>query len=191
MLIILIIIPFRQIQFQSTSTVKDQFERASRESTPQRQQPVDIKQEVSTADGGVSESQPAASEPQWEEEPEEGVFENEPEKRQDVARESDRNIGDELPSVGTAKSMRDKFAKGEVEKASVPMKKESTPPAVVEGGVYESEPQYNPDVVHSGEDTQEDVRPEEGTARNLAARWVGSCGRKFGVVCVVCGDVCW
>jgi hypothetical protein len=52
------------------------------------------------------------------------------------------------------------------------IKREVTPPDVTSGGVYESQPKYNPDVVHHGEAVQEDARPEQGTAKNLAARWV-------------------
>lgn len=154
------------------SSVKNQFEHGPQETPKQRQQPIDIREEAACAEGGVYESEPATFQPQWDDEPEEGVYENEPEQRTDVVRESDRNIGAELPSVGTAKSIREKFASGQVEErpSGGGMKRELTPPTMVDGGVFENEPQYNPDVVHAGEEVQNEVLPEQGTARNIAAR---------------------
>jgi hypothetical protein len=88
-----------QFHFQEMSSVKSQFERGGGEGQYQQRQPVDIRQEVSSSEGGVYESQPQTFTPQYQdEETEEGVYENEPEFRPDVARESDRNIGAELPS---------------------------------------------------------------------------------------------
>ena len=150
--------------------MKNQFEHGQQETPKERQQPINIRAEAAHAEGGVYESQPATFQPQWDDEPEEGVYENEPEQRSDVVRESDRNIGVELPSVGTAKSIRQKFDSGQVEERPAGMKRELTPPAMVDGGVFENEPQYNPDVVHCGEEVQNEALPEHGTARNIAAR---------------------
>ncbi|XP_070199383.1 serine-rich adhesin for platelets-like isoform X3 [Littorina saxatilis] len=158
--------------FQEMSSVKNQFEKGPQQASYQRQQPIDIKQEAMATEGGVYESQPTSSQPQWEEEPEEGVYENAPQQRSDVVRESDRDIGAELPSVGAARNIRDKFLTGQVENRSSTVKREITPPAgAVDGGVFENQPQYNPDVVHHGEETQNEILPEQGTTRNMAARF--------------------
>ncbi|XP_076471789.1 uncharacterized protein LOC143301409 isoform X6 [Babylonia areolata] len=143
---------------------------ADRDVVKEAQEPVP-QQRQQTPPTQATTTTTTSSEQQWEDEAEEGVYENEPEQRSDVVRESDRNVGAELPSVGTAKSMRDKFVSGQVENAQMESKREATPPAAqVDGGVFENEPQYNPDVVHADDQGQEAL-PEEGTARNIAARF--------------------
>ena len=72
--------------------------------------------------------------------------------------------------MGTAKSIKERFSSGQVENNAPRMKREVTPPDVSSGGVYESQPAYNPDVVHADDVAQEEVLPEQGTAKNLAAR---------------------
>ena len=126
-------------------------------------------------------------------EDEEGVYENEPERRDDVIREADRDPSVDLPAAGTASSMKARFLQG-VETATTPSprsKREITPPAHGTGGEYVSEPrtvleQYeakidagvfespeptrNPEVV-SAYDLAEEAMPEQGLARNMAARF--------------------
>lgn len=147
--------------------MKNQFERGPGP-TPAPRKALDVRSEVASAEGGVYESQPTTFQPQWQEEAEEGVYENEPVQRSDVAKETDRNIAAELPAVGMARNIRERFQTGKVE--SHTPKREVTPPTAVEGGVFENQPRYNPDVVHSGEEQQEEL-PGQGTARNLAAKF--------------------
>ncbi|KAL8593451.1 hypothetical protein ACOMHN_053501 [Nucella lapillus] len=146
------------IHFQDMSSVKkNQLEQGPKEASPPPPPP-------------AQSSKPATQEQQWEDEAEEGVYENEPEQRSDVVRETDRDVGAELPTVGTAKSMRDKFVSGKVENAEKDGKREVTPPAQTDGGVFENEPKFNADVVHADDQSQE-VLPEQGMTRNLAARF--------------------
>ena len=126
-------------------------------------------------------------------EEEEGVYENEPEQRDDVIREADRDPSLDLPAAGTASSMKARFMQ-DVETASAPSprsKREITPPAHGTGGEYVSEPRAvlehyeakpdagvfespeptrNPEVV-SAYDVAEEALPEHGLARNMAARF--------------------
>ncbi|XP_035828717.1 uncharacterized protein LOC101856472 isoform X4 [Aplysia californica] len=177
------------VHFSEMSSVKSRFE-GEPEPPPRAQ--VDIQQEVLSAEGGVYESEPQAF-TQWqnEEEEEEGVHESVPVRRDDVAREADKDMTADLPAVGTASSIRAKFLSGQVENSNEPRnRREITPPAhgtggefvseprtvvekyegKAEAGVFESEPQANPEVVTSYS-AQEEVLPEQGFARNVAARF--------------------
>ncbi|GFO03774.1 LIM domain and actin-binding protein 1 [Plakobranchus ocellatus] len=124
---------------------------------------------------------------------EEGVYENEPERRDDVVREADKDTSVDLPAAGTASNMKARFLQG-VESATSPSprsKREITPPAHGTGGEYVSEPRTvleryeakpdagvfespeptrNPEVVSSYE-MAEEARPEQGYTRNVAARF--------------------
>ncbi|XP_061174458.1 enolase-phosphatase E1-like isoform X3 [Saccostrea echinata] len=121
-----------------------------------------------------------------------GVYENEPVHEPGVVRESDpKNIGEELPEVGTAKSMLQRFTQiQEDSKKPVVGKRQATPPrgsgpveyvseprAVIEkpeqkleGGIFENQPVSEEGVVKSY-DTVEDVKPEQGYARNVLAKF--------------------
>ncbi|CAL1534742.1 unnamed protein product [Lymnaea stagnalis] len=175
------------VHFSEMSSVKNKFEA---QPPPSERRQVDIKQEVLSAEGGVYESQPQAFQ-QWqnEEEEEEGVYESQPVRRDDVVREADKDITADLPPVGTAQSIRAKFLSGATQD-SAPRKREMTPPAhgaggeyvseprgyveryegKAESGVFESQPVVNPDVVTSST-TIEDAKPEHGFAKNVAAKF--------------------
>ncbi|KAH9519316.1 hypothetical protein Btru_075248 [Bulinus truncatus] len=176
------------VYFNEVSSAKNKFE--SQAPVPERKQ-VDINQEVMSSEGGVYESQPQSFQ-QWqnEEEEEEGVYESTPVKqRSDVAREADKDPNADLPPVGTAQSIRAKLLAG-TSQDSTPRKREVTPPAhgaggeyvseprghiekyegKPESGVFESQPVANPDVVTSTT-TLEDARPEQGFAKNVAAKF--------------------
>lgn len=125
---------------------------------------------------------------------EEGVYENEPQRREDVMREEDKKQDENLPAAGTASSLRAQFlAKQQESLSPTPPrpKREVTPPnptmgggeyvseprvqidqyeGKAESGVFESEPVYQEDVVRSSTYQEESV-PERGTAKNLAARF--------------------
>lgn len=167
------------------TTTKSQFE-SQPTPTPRKQQ-IDFQQEILSAEGGVYESQPQVFQ-QWQNEvEEEGVFENEPEKREDVVREADSDKTADLPPVGTAQSMRAKFMSVQQESSTTHTRHEITPPSYSvrgeyvseprgyvekyegrpESGVFESEPVHIPDVVRSGEEVKEEL-PEKGMAKNLA-----------------------
>lgn len=127
-------------------------------------------------------------------EEEEGVYENEPQRRDDVVREADRDASKDLPAAGTASSMKARFLQDVQSASSAPSMKarrEITPPAhgtggeyvseprtvteryeaKVDAGVFESpEPTRNPEVV-SSYDVAEEAQPEQGLARNMAARF--------------------
>ena len=163
---------FVQFDFQMSATLKNHIEAEGCMTTPDStSRSINIQNEVTLTEGGVCKTQPQMFK-KLEDVPEEGVYENQPKKRGgDVARESDRNIGAELPSVGMAKSMRQKFVSGEAENPSLSnLKRVITPPDDLSGGVYENDPEYNADVVHCGEVTRRDILPEQGTARSLVAR---------------------
>ncbi|XP_048730707.2 titin-like isoform X6 [Ostrea edulis] len=121
-----------------------------------------------------------------------GVYENEPVRDPEVVRESDpKNIGEELPEIGTAKSMLQKYAKIQEESVKpVVGKRQATPPRgagpaeyvseprtviekpeqKIEGGVFENQPITEEGVVKSYESV-EDVKPEQGYARNVLAKF--------------------
>ena len=119
-----------------------------------------------------------------------GEYENEPVRNPDVVRECDKNIGAELPEVGSAKSILEKFK--QIETTPKSYKKETTPPGAriagkveyvsepappmdvpvqkVEGGIFENQPMVEEDVVHSY-DAQEETLPEKGSARNILEKF--------------------
>ncbi|XP_062592111.1 uncharacterized protein LOC134253587 isoform X4 [Saccostrea cucullata] len=121
-----------------------------------------------------------------------GVYENEPVHEPGVVRESDpKNIGEELPEVGTAKNMLQRFTQIQEEsKKPVVGKRQATPPRgsgpmeyvsepraiiekpeqKIEGGIFENQPVSEEGVVKSY-DTMEDVKPEQGYARNVLAKF--------------------
>ncbi|XP_071104417.1 uncharacterized protein [Haliotis cracherodii] len=124
----------------------------------------------------------------WDEQ-EEGVYENQPDQLDNVARESDRDIGAELPEVGMAKNLLSRFTQIASEPKNY--KREVTPPrqgagkfeyesqpashiqvyeGKAEAGIFESQPQINPDVIRSVDSTSEPL-PERGTAKNIASRF--------------------
>ncbi|XP_053384091.1 protein P200-like isoform X3 [Mercenaria mercenaria] len=115
-----------------------------------------------------------------------GEFENEPVQNPDVVKETDRPK-EELPEVGSAKSLVNRFKSIQEEKAQpVASSKRPSPPrdsekveyesqptehlpqyeGQTESGVFESEPKGHEDVVRSG-DLAEDYKPEEGSAKNI------------------------
>lgn len=119
-----------------------------------------------------------------------GEYENEPVRNPDVVRESDKDIGAELPEVGTAKNILEKFK--QIETTPKMFKREITPPEVratgkveyvsepkpgieieaqkIEGGVFENQPVQEEDVVHSY-DTVEEALPEKGYAKNILEKF--------------------
>ncbi|XP_022326760.2 uncharacterized protein LOC111126395 isoform X12 [Crassostrea virginica] len=121
-----------------------------------------------------------------------GVYENEPVHEPGVVRESDpKNIEEELPKGGMAKSMLQKYAKiqeesskpvvgrrqasppkgtGPVEYVSEPRTVIEKPEQKIEGGVFENQPISEEGVIRSY-DTVEDVKPESGYARNVLAKF--------------------
>lgn len=115
-----------------------------------------------------------------------GEFENEPVKNPDVVRETDQP-GEELPEVGMAKNIVNKFKTIQEEKSKpVAAGKRLSPPrdgekveyesqphermeqyaGKSEEGVFESQPKVSENVIRSG-DTAEDYQPEKGYAKNL------------------------
>ncbi|XP_048242339.1 uncharacterized protein LOC124142900 isoform X3 [Haliotis rufescens] len=124
----------------------------------------------------------------WDEQ-EEGVYENQPDQLDNVARESDRDIGAELPEIGMAKNLLSRFT--QIANEPKNYKREVTPPrqgagkfeyesqpashiqvyeGKAEAGIFESQPQINPDVIRSVDSTSEPL-PERGTAKNIASRF--------------------
>ncbi|XP_063398395.1 uncharacterized protein LOC134683186 isoform X10 [Mytilus trossulus] len=119
-----------------------------------------------------------------------GEYENEPVRNPDVVRESDKDIGAELPEVGSAQNILQKFK--QIETTTKSYKRESTPPEArvagkveyvsepkkgienepqkVEGGVFENVPTSEEGVVHSY-DAQEETLPEKGYAKNIMERF--------------------
>ncbi|XP_052064526.1 uncharacterized protein LOC127704472 isoform X4 [Mytilus californianus] len=119
-----------------------------------------------------------------------GEYENEPVRNPDVVRESDKDIGAELPEVGSAQNILQKFK--QIETTTKSYKRESTPPETrvagkveyvsepkkgieiepqkVEGGVFENQPVMEEGVVHSY-DAQEEALPEKGYAKNILERF--------------------
>lgn len=86
-------------------------------------------------------SRVSQSQAEDEEEEEEGVYEIQPEKRDDVVREADTDPAACLPASGTAQSLREKFLLAQQE-AAAPTRstREITPPSHHVGGEYVSEP---------------------------------------------------
>lgn len=124
------------------------------------------------------------------EEEEEGIYENQPsQRRDDVARETDTNRAADLPSTGTAQSMREKFLAAQKETRTA--KREITPPihgaggeyvseprgyvekyeGRAESGVFESQPAVNVDVINAGTSLEE-AKYEAGHAKSTAAKFV-------------------
>lgn len=121
-----------------------------------------------------------------------GVYENEPVRDPGVVRESDpKNIGEELPEVGMAKNILQRYAKIQEESAKpVVGKRQASPPKgtgpveyvseprtviekheqKVEGGIFENQPVSEEGVVKSY-DTLDDVKPEQGYAKNVLAKF--------------------
>ncbi|XP_067654685.1 uncharacterized protein [Haliotis asinina] len=124
----------------------------------------------------------------WDEE-EEGVYENQPDRLENVARESDRDIGAELPEVGMAKNLLNRFTQianepknykreitpprqgaGKVEYESQPASHIQVYEGKAEAGIFESQPQIDLNVVRSVDSTNEPL-PERGTAKNIASKF--------------------
>lgn len=135
--------------------------------------------------------QPATLYDDDDDEEEEGVYENEPERRDDLVRESDQKGDENLPASGTTQNLLAKFKANQAESYSPRTKREVTPPNPTQGGgeyvseprmqleryegkpesgVFESQPVYDEEVVKSGAQ-QEEVVPEHGTTKNLTARF--------------------
>ncbi|XP_052800360.1 serine/arginine repetitive matrix protein 2-like isoform X6 [Mya arenaria] len=119
-----------------------------------------------------------------------GEFENQPVINPDVVRESDRP-SEELPEVGTARNLADRFKNISEEKSKpVASGKRVSPPRATEkveyesqptehieqyqgqseAGEFESQPNVQSDVVRSG-DKGEDYTPEKGSAKNIMNRF--------------------
>lgn len=119
-----------------------------------------------------------------------GEFENEPVQNPDVVRETDQP-GEELPEVGMAKNLMNKFKQIQEEKAKpVSSGKRPSPPrsdekveyesqpkerfeqyaGKSEEGVFESQPANAENVVRSG-DHMDDYQPEKGYAKNIMNRF--------------------
>lgn len=141
--------------------------------------------------GQVSSDTVDAKSPIKDEFGEGGVYENEPIVDPNVVRAVDKvNIGEELPEVGTAKNILEKFKTIQSEKQKPSSKKidikspDAGPSELVseprerleqyepkpEAGVWESNPQIAEGVVKADEIT-EDILPQQGTAKSVAARF--------------------
>jgi hypothetical protein len=119
-----------------------------------------------------------------------GEFENEPVPNPDVVKETD-HPKEELPEIGTAKNLVNRFKSIQEEKAKpVASGKRISPPrdsekveyesqptehlpqyeGKTDSGVFESEPKGHEDVIRSG-DQAEDYKPEQGYAKNIMNRF--------------------
>ena len=119
-----------------------------------------------------------------------GVYENEPTRDPNIVREGDTSE-EALPEVGHAKNVLNRFKQIEQEKAqpvtsqrrvtpdrqagpveyvSEPRASIPKPEQKLEGGIYENEPSYEEGVVRSF-DQMEDVKPEQGYAKNVLAKF--------------------
>ncbi|XP_053384097.1 uncharacterized protein LOC123536284 isoform X10 [Mercenaria mercenaria] len=153
-----------EVHFAEMNSVREKFESGGKSDEDQAPRRVSVKDEY---DQG-------------------GEFENEPVQNPDVVKETDRPK-EELPEVGSAKSLVNRFKSIQEEKAQpVASSKRPSPPrdsekveyesqptehlpqyeGQTESGVFESEPKGHEDVVRSG-DLAEDYKPEEGSAKNI------------------------
>lgn len=150
---------------------------------------VNVHDEILNVQSGEYENEPTKFD-QWQNTTEGGVYENQPQENPDVFKEGQTNVGEELPEVGMAKNVLEKFKKiqeegythsqekreltpdrtGKYEYVSEPRTVMEKPKEVVEAGVFESQPAEHEDVVRSS-DHLEDAMPEQGSARNLLAKF--------------------
>ncbi|XP_076449969.1 uncharacterized protein LOC143286315 [Babylonia areolata] len=107
---------------------------------------------------------------------ESGVFESEPVYLPDVIK-ADEYEDDRLPERGLARNIAHHFRQyGSWKPPPAPSRlKEFTPPreegtALGGYGVYENQPQYDPNVVHA-QDQAYDILPERGTTRNITTHF--------------------
>uniref|UniRef100_A0A2C9JL51 LIM zinc-binding domain-containing protein n=1 Tax=Biomphalaria glabrata TaxID=6526 RepID=A0A2C9JL51_BIOGL len=135
-------------------------------------------------------SEPRGQFERYEGRAESGVFESQPAVNPDVIR-SGEEVREELPERGTAKNIAQKFRQissepatstsrgkreltpdksGRVEYVSEPRSQMEMYEVKVDSGVFENQPQRNPDVVTS-ETSNEEYLPERGYAKNVAAKF--------------------
>lgn len=158
-----------EISFDQMSSIRNKLESDKSDDTA-KERKKSVHEEIADAEGGE--------------------YENEPVRNPDVVRESDRDIGAELPEVGTARSILEKFKQiettpktykreksppaerrtGKVEYVSEPAPHIEVPPPKIEGGVFENQPLVEEGVVHSY-DALEEALPEKGTAKNILEKF--------------------
>ncbi|XP_071121670.1 muscle M-line assembly protein unc-89-like isoform X8 [Mytilus edulis] len=158
-----------EVSFDQMSSIRNKLE-SNQSDEVVRERKKSVHEEIASAEGGE--------------------YENEPVRNPDVVRESDKDIGAELPEVGSAQNILQKFK--QIETTTKSYKRESTPPEArvagkveyvsepkkgienepqkVEGGVFENVPTSEEGVVHSY-DAQEEALPEKGYAKNIMERF--------------------
>ncbi|KAK3103793.1 hypothetical protein FSP39_021937 [Pinctada imbricata] len=158
-----------EIRFDEMSNIKSKFE-SGQPAVKESQERPNVQEEIMTVEGGV--------------------YENQPVRDPDIVREADRQE-EELPEVGYTKNILNRYKQIESEKAQPvtsqrrltpdrdagPTELVSEPRSTVpqheqklEGGIFENQPVYEEGVVRSF-DAVEDVKPEEGYAKNVLAKF--------------------
>ncbi|XP_065941559.1 uncharacterized protein [Magallana gigas] len=180
---------------QKTTRTKEEETRVEDSGTGQTTETTKTTTVVENGDVSHESQESSARKPTVQEEimsVEGGVYENEPVREPGVVRESDpKNIGEELPEVGMAKNILQRYAKIQEESAKpVVGKRQASPPKgtgpseyvseprtviekpeqKIEGGIFENQPISEEGVVKSY-DTLEDVKPEQGYAKNVLAKF--------------------
>ncbi|OWF54964.1 LIM domain-containing protein 2 [Mizuhopecten yessoensis] len=176
-----------EVRFDDMANIKNKFEAGDSQVMTSAGK-VNVHEEILTVQSGEFENQPEKFE-QWQNQTEGGVYENQPQENPDVFKEGHKNVGEELPEVGMAKNVMEKFKKiqedgytpsgkkeltpdrtGKYEYVSEPRSVMEKPKEVVEAGVFESQPAESEDVIRSS-DHLEETMPEEGSAKNLLAKF--------------------
>ncbi|XP_033753537.1 titin-like isoform X4 [Pecten maximus] len=176
-----------EIRFDEMANIKNKFE-AGDSKVMTSAGKVNVHEEILNVQSGEFENEPEKFE-QWQNQTEGGVYESQPHENPDVFKEGQKNVGEELPEVGMAKNVLEKFKKIQEEGYTPEKKKELTPDRtgkyeyvseprsvlekpkeVVEAGVFESQPTDPEDVVRSSDHLQEAL-PEQGSAKNLLAKF--------------------
>ncbi|XP_069132281.1 xin actin-binding repeat-containing protein 2-like isoform X4 [Argopecten irradians] len=176
-----------EVRFDDMANIKNKFE-AGDNTVITSAGKVNVHEEILNVQSGEFENEPEKFE-QWQNQTEGGVYESQPQENPDVFKESQKNVGEELPEVGMAKYVMEKFKKIQEESYTPEKKKELTPDRtgkyeyvseprsvvekpkeVVEAGVFESQPTDPEDVVRSS-DHLEEALPEQGSAKSLLAKF--------------------
>ncbi|XP_060068188.1 probable serine/threonine-protein kinase kinX [Ylistrum balloti] len=176
-----------EIRFDDMADIKNKFEAGDNQVITSSGK-VNVHEEILNVQSGEFENEPEKFE-QWQNQTEGGVYENQPQENPDVFKESQKNVGEELPEVGMAKNVLEKFKKIQEDGYTPEKKKEPTPDKsvkyeyvseprsvmekpkeVVEAGVFESQPTEPEDIVRST-DHLEEALPEQGSAKNLLAKF--------------------
>lgn len=151
-----------------------QFEDESGKRAP----PAPGKREITPDRSGRVEyvSQPTVHIEKYEGRSEAGVFENKPQHNPDVVRSDDYVEQVELPQRGYARNVAARFQQMESESkspSSTPRyaRDITPPPEGGSAGIFESTPIRLPDVIRSEDIGQEDVVPQQGSAKSMAARF--------------------